>query len=557
MKSLKIALYGLAICLLSSISLSAQQEQNNGGGRFVGSLETNANFFIRDTLIGAANTPQYDRQLFGADAWLNMNYSNWGFDFMVRFDMFNNSNLLNPTGSYSAEGIGRWYIHKEIHNLGIHAGYIYDQIGSGIIFRAYEMRPLLIDNALYGIKLDYKFGNNWKVRAFSGKQKQQFETYESVIRGGAIEGYIDLGELKLSPGLGTVGRTLDDATMNNLVADINTYREEDKFVPTWNTYATSLYNTLSYKNLSWYMEAAYKTEDNLFDPLISRTTVSGDQVIGSFIQGDGSVLYSSLGYAQKGLGASFEVKRTENFSFRTRPQEELLRGLMNFLPPMTRVNTFRLPARYAAATQEIGELALQADLQIAPSRNFSVNINASYIDDLDQNPLYRELYTQFLFKKSRKWRLATGVQLQRYNQAVYLFKNNAPDIESITPFIEYTYKVTRKKSVRFELQYMDADQDFGSWVFGLAEFNIAPKWSFVASNMYNIVPNKENKDIAEDEDGNQIKVHYPRFDVFYTFNSNRISFSYIKQVEGIVCAGGVCRFEPAFSGFRLNVNSIF
>jgi len=78
--------------------------------RFSGNLQSDASFFMRDSAIGAFNTPQYDRQLYGANSWLQLNYSNWGFDLGLRFDLFNNSNLLNPTGSYTAQGIGRWFI---------------------------------------------------------------------------------------------------------------------------------------------------------------------------------------------------------------------------------------------------------------------------------------------------------------------------------------------------------------------------------------------------------------------------------------------------------------
>ena len=90
---------------------------------------------------------------------------------------FNNSNLLNPTGSYTDQGIGRWFIKKRINKLGISVGYLYDQVGSGIIFRAFEQRPLLIDNALYGARLTYDIAPDWEIKAFTGLQKQQFDEY--------------------------------------------------------------------------------------------------------------------------------------------------------------------------------------------------------------------------------------------------------------------------------------------------------------------------------------------------------------------------------------------
>ncbi|RMF00695.1 MAG: hypothetical protein D6772_05980, partial [Bacteroidetes bacterium] len=257
----------LLVLLILPASTSFLEAQD--GGRLSGSLETNANFFIRDSLIGAANTPQYDRQLFGGEGWLNLNYSNWGFDFALRYDFFNNSNLLNPTGSYTGQGIGMWYVRKKIKKFGIHAGYIYDQVGSGIIFRAFEQRPLLIDNALYGLKLDYELSENWQVKAFTGRQKQQFDTYDSVIRGLAIDGFVQgdsTSKWTLAPGFGVVARTLDDATMNNLVATLNTYPPADAFVPNYNAYAFSVYNTLTAGIFNWYVEGAYKTEDAMNNP---------------------------------------------------------------------------------------------------------------------------------------------------------------------------------------------------------------------------------------------------------------------------------------------------
>ena len=48
-------------------------EPQNQGGRISGSLETNVNFFMKDEKIGASGTPQYERQQFGTDSWLNLN----------------------------------------------------------------------------------------------------------------------------------------------------------------------------------------------------------------------------------------------------------------------------------------------------------------------------------------------------------------------------------------------------------------------------------------------------------------------------------------------------
>ena len=96
--------------------------------------------------------------------------------------------------------------------------------------------------------------------------------------------------------------------------------------------------------------------------------------------------------------------------------------------------------------------------------------------------------------------------------------------------------------------------DYGDWAFILAEFSMAPHWTFTLSDMYNAAPGKNS---PIDENGEKLAINYPRVDVFYTYKNNRFSASYIKQVEGVVCSGGICRLEPAFSGVRLTVNSNF
>lgn len=555
MKRLVFTFFSLMFLLLCQFSYGQDQM------RVSGSLQAQGNFFIRDTSIGAANTPQYDHQLYGADTWLQINAAYKGFDMGVRFDMFNNSNLLDPQGSYTAQGIGRWYVSKKVNKLGISGGYLYDQIGSGIIFRAFEQRPLLIDNALFGVRLTYDINEDWIVKVFSGKQKRQFENYGTIIKGLSIDGFI--GSKKegknwtLSPGFGVVAKTLDDDMMRTIVGTINSYSVKDSIAPKYNTYALSLYNTLSAGKFNWYVEGALKTAEQFFDPRAIRTINDSTTSLGKLVFERGTVFYTSLSYADKGLGITLEAKRTENFSFRTNPFVTLNQGAINFLPPMTRFNTYRLTTRYQAATQELGENALQADIQYAFNRKFQIGLNGSYITDLNDELLYNEIYTSFTYKKKRKWQLTGGIQYQEYNQAIYEEKPGKDNVVTIVPYADFLYKISRKKAIRFEAQYMNAEEDYGSWLFGLVEFTVAPHWTFTVSDMYNIDPNPKKEEIPFDSNGEKRKIHYPRVDVFYTYHSNRFSLSYVKQVEGIVCTGGICRLEPAFSGVKLSVNSTF
>ncbi|MBU6341426.1 MAG: hypothetical protein KGS48_08035, partial [Bacteroidetes bacterium] len=541
---MKLRILPLVFCLI----LGGMHAQN----RITGNLQSNGNFFISDPKIGATGTPQYDYQKFGAESWVNLNYSNWGFDLGLRFDVFNNSNLLNPQGSFSGQGIGRWFIKKKIDKFEATAGFIYDQIGSGIIFRAYEERTLLIDNALIGVKAGYNFNENWRLRAFTGHTKRQFGAYDSNVRGLALDGFIKPDSTKaftLAPGIGVVARTFDDETVNKIVNTIAGYTPQDSIGAQYNTYAATLYNTMTAGDFTWYLETAFKTKDVMTD-ILAPNARGG---LGKLINSTGYTVYSSLSYAKHGLGITLELKRTKDFAFRNTPflQTPPIQGPINYLPPMARQNTYRLTARFTPQTQEIGEQALQLDMKYKLNKKLSVGINFSDISTLNGRELYREIAPEFTYKQQRKWQIIGGVQLLHYYIQVYQGKNDSPDesdpiqflgggkegyVDGLTPYTEFLYKFTPKQSVRIEAQYLLTDDEYGSWFNALAEFGWAPHWLIYVSDMYKVPhQNPEKYEAAKTKyDG----LHYPAVGLVYTQKANRFSLSYVKQVEGINCAGG-------------------
>lgn len=527
---MKKHLYALLLCLFVVQSFAQT-------GRLSGDLMLNANFFQRDTSINAANTPLYDNFLSSAEGWFTLGYNYKDFNALIRFDLYNHSNLINPQKAFTGQGLGFWQLRQQVKDLGITVGSFYEQFGSGIVYRSYEDRFLGIDYATVGIKLDYKITEKWKATAFSGRQKLWFDFYRPILKGARIEGSINVNDnLSFSPGVATLNRTLDASSMNFIVSNINTYPDSLKFCPKYNVYVGSFYNTTNYKNLSWYVEAAYKTAEATFN------------AENKLVNKPGSIFYTSLTYSRSGLGITVQAKRTESFDLRTSPNERLLQGVLNYLPPLTRQNSFRLPARFNAAALALGEMAYQADLFYTPVDGFTITLNYSNVHDLNKQRLYEEYYSELEINKWKKMNIVLGYQKVFYNMEVYRVKPGEPSAIAHTPFIEYTYKITRKKSIRTELQYQDTKQDFGSWVWALFEYNIAPRFSVAVSDMYNIKPNPKNSPGEN---------HY--YNVFFAFNknANRFTLAYVRQVEGVNCMGGVCRFEPAFSGVRFTVASSF
>jgi hypothetical protein len=524
----------IALSLLLSISAFCSYAQGN----LSGDLMMNVNFFDRDTSINAANNPLYDNVLSGGEAWLSLRYNYKGFTAFVRADAFHNSNLYNPTSALSGFGIGAWSLSKEFNDLTITGGYIYDQIGSGILFRAYEDRGLLIDNALVGLHLKYRLGEHLTVKGFTGQQKDVAtvtQRYSPILKGFSAESDFSIGKTHILPGVGVLNRTLDPGSMASIVGTINSQPLVDRFVPKYNMYSFTLYNTLTLGDFSWYAEGVYKTNESIL-----KDNKLQDE--------DGTVFFTTLGYAQKGVAVNLTGKRTENFVMRTSPNEVLLRGMLNWQPIVARLRPQRLMARYTPASQDISEIAAGGDVLVAPNDDISLTFTYTHINTLNDVKLYREGYFEGEYRGLDRWIFTGGVQVMEYNQEIYQVKPGVPLVKAVTPFAEIIYKLSKNKSLRTQLEYMNTRQDFGSWIFALLEFNIAPRWSFAVSDMYNITPNPAMATEPK---------HYYNFFVAHTKGPHRFTAAYVKQVEGINCTGGVCRYEPAFSGVRLGITSTF
>jgi len=540
----------------------AQEEKKEDKGEFSGNFQTTNQFYVRDSAIGATTT-QYEKELSSTDAWLLLNYKKSGYTFTVRFDLFNNSPLLNPQEAYTKSGIGFWSVNKKIDKLSLTAGYFYDQFASGMVFRSYEDRNLGLDFAVQGVHLKYTPTENTTVKAFTGLQKFRFDLRPMVIKGVNAEHLIPITEnLSTEVGASLVNRTIDQNTMNIMASTINNYELEDRFYPKYNAFVYNLYNTLRFKDVTWYAEYAAKTPEAIINPNNNLMELH-----------EGKVFLTNLSYSTKGFGITAQYRFIDKFSFRTSPLENQNLGMIAYLPSITRQNVYRLLARYNAFTQEFGENGLQLDLTWRPKflkkHQTQLNFNSSIATpqgyfkgstvspinfEADSNRYFREYYFEIQHTFTNKFKVLLGYQLINYNQKLFEAKPGVPYVVANTIFGEATYKLTGKKSIRFEAQYLKTEEDLGSFANGLIEFNMAPHWSFSAGDMVNVSPGARNKPAA----GNAFElIHYWNVFGAYTQKNTRLTGGYIKQVEGVNCAGGVCRVEPAFSGVRLTMTTNF
>ncbi len=529
-----------------------------------GNFQTNTQFFDRDDAIGA-NTLVYRKQKSSNESWLftKLNYGDWNFS--LRYDLFNNSPLLNPQGAYSNQGLAFYQISKDIDNLNITVGHFYDQFGSGSLFRSYEDRNIGIDYAIRGARLKYNFNDKIYLKAFTGQQRgdieNRFGVFEDRIQGLNLEGDFNLlknKKLKFLPGASVVNKTHSEKTMNRVAAEINSYKNiDDRFAnPKYNTFGFNAYATLNYGNFTLNGEYCHKTLDLIRDLSLLFRNRGGDVYYGTLSYGVSGINNKWL----KSFGANIQYKKIDKFEFRINPYASNLDGFISYLPSITRANTYRLLARYTAVVQTIGDEAIQGDVTFGISENTNLNFNYSNVRSLAFNgdaagkpiQLFEELYAQIEHTFNKKWKGKFGLQKIFYNQERYEFKPGAINVTTFTPFTELTFKYQRKKSFRFEFQYLETKQDLGSFLNAVLEWNIAPKYSFSITDMINTKPYRSPGSSIP----NRV-IHYPTVFASYTLKASVFTLAYIKQVQGVNCTGGICRVEPAFSGIRFTMNSNF
>jgi hypothetical protein len=553
-------------CLLALIPATGilAQENSSEKGVLSGNLIMNHQMYDRDDEIGA-NTLVYKTTKSSTDAWLYLNYAIKGYNFSMRYDLFNNTPTLNPQDAYTANGIGYWQVSKDIDKLNITAGYFYDQFGSGIIYRSYEVRPLGLDFATQGLKLEYKLSPNTKLKGFTGMPKgdigNRFGVNPQVVKGINAEhrqSTAQWGDFDF--GASFVNRTLDRQTMNLIVEEINSYDVEKQFYPKYNVYSWNGYVNWAFRDLSVGVEYNRKTAEAIRN------------MAGLLDSANGSVLLCNMAYATAGfgkngggsLGVNLQYRHVDRYSLRYSPflnVQQPLYGFITYLPSLTRQNAYRLLARYQAPTQDLGENGLQGDIVFTPKFGTTFSVNLAHVQSLAGNgtngspeKLYEEVYVEWQQLWGAKKKLQTKLGLQRvyYNQAVYEQEPEYEAVQTFTPFGEFTLKMKKKRSLRLEWQYLQTDRDQGSFFNTMLEYNITPYWNVSAGDMINTAPHRyANMIIA-----NRV-IHYPTLFTSYTVKNSVFTFAYLKQQAGVNCAGGICRVEPAFSGFRLTASTNF
>ncbi|MEI6062134.1 MAG: DUF6029 family protein [Bacteroidota bacterium] len=554
------------VCFVPSLLLG---QSNSIGSHVSGNFQVDAQYYRVDSAIGALPVPEKMMM----NSWANITYTSGNFNAGLRYETY-----LNPVNGYDPRykgtGVPYWFVDYKTGQFQVTAGHIYEQFGSGLVFRTYEEHNLGYDNSLNGIRIKFSPMKGVEIKGIYGTQRFYWDKGPGIVRGADAD--FNLNEMIESFGGSKLRVQFGGSFISKYEADeqiynkYNTYngktKESELLILPLNVGASAGRVNLAYGNFGLSGEYAQKIND------------PNDH--NDYIYKKGEALLLTLSYNQKGFGAFVQAKRLDNMTFKSKRTGADKALDINYLPAITKQQTYTLAALYPYGTIPNDEMGMEAQLNYKIKKdtwlgghygtdlalNFSaVNSivkNALAADTIFANPNGTLGYTTEFFKIGntnyyRDMTLEIGHKFSKSFKLLFTYMYEGFNIKEIQnhdePYIhahilvsDMTYKITPTKAIRLEAQALMTKQDQGNWVYGLLEYSIAPKWFVSMADLYN----SGNADSDK-------RYHYPMVALAYNNDANRIQVSYGRQREGVVCVGGVCRNVPAANGLTISITSSF
>ncbi len=520
--------YLAVACSLScAISASAQEEKKSDWGSVHGGVESNAAFYKKDE-----NNPNANKH--GNNTYLNLKYVYRNLSAGLQYEIFQPP-MLGYSEELKGHALAQYYANYSDSKVNVTLGSFYEQFGSGLIFRAFEERPLGINNSLRGISVRYTPTDWLSIKAMGG-QPRRYLTYANSFIYGAD------GDLIISR-LWNKSGSYDISLGGAWVMKDNT-KEYDRSVDPDRTTLMSGRAGLSVGDFSLSAEYTTKGKSQSFSPYVQQ-----------FLSEAGDAFLVNLDYTLPDFGVSAALRRVEHMDFRIDGELKQVYIPMNYIPALTKQHKYALPSLYPHQTNISGEIGGQIDIYGNIKADWlgksplKVAFNASHYSSLGVNPmesmpffgregqrLFTEVSLEVGKRISRALQFNVGVYYQEADHSGVLCK-------SIAEVVDVLWKINRKMSLRTELQHMKTEQEEKGWVYGLVELGFAPHLSLYASDMYSYAADT--------------KEHYYMMGTAVTYGSLRVTASYGRTRAGLQCVGGICRFVPEYTGFTAGLSYVF
>lgn len=533
---MKILTYLILLLVIGVLSPMTSFSQGEGRGHVFGSLETSFGFYFNDSKLSSGER----MEAFGTNTFINLGYEVGRFRFGVEYDLFEPP-LMGCSPLLEGSKLMQGFASYATPCLEIRLGTFFDQLGSGILFRAYEDRSLAINTSLMGGNVRWSPADWVVLKGFAGVPKKFLKYAKTTVCGADVE--LSLHECLFRE---------SDATL--LLGGSWVFRKDCNE----SKYQIAPQSVRGYSGRLQFAKGAFSLGGEY---VVKSKQQMAHALYGILSQkGDALLLNGGVDYAGFGLSVEYRTLRYMEFNM-----DDLLIGeclTLNYLPSLTKQHKYALMALFPHKTEGVGETGGQFDLfgeipcgAVEPI-DFSVN-GAVYhgLKAKDEKGNY------YFFKPGAELQFAElGLELQRkWNKklkTIMAFAWQRKEefsrlglgkmlMDMKIGVADVLYKFTKKTSLRVELSHAWSDsKDDQAWAYALAEVGFAPAWMFYLSDMYNYKTA-----------GKQI--HYYSIGGSYSWKMLRAAFAYGRNRAGMQCSGGVCRYVPEYSGLTLNLSAIF
>ena len=244
-----------------------------------------------------------------------------------------------------------------------------------------------------------------------------------------------------------------------------------------------------------------------------------------------------LGYARGRLSLALNLRRLQRMTDSMG---------MNYLPSLSREQHYLLAGLNPYITFAEGELGGNADVYYR-LKSWHFHVNGSYILALqlalENHEVCRLAYRDLNIEVEKRWnrRLKTVAYVSIQENSPTHGERKATNAQNVF-VLDGVYKFQGKLSLRAQAQYLYSEELTRDWMAALVELSSTTGWSVHVQDMYNHGSTRE---------------HYYDVGVSWTRGGFKADVSYGHQRAGMICSGGVCRWQPEYTGGLLRLSYTF
>lgn len=513
---LSFLFYPLMICLLTT-NISFSQNEDDPEEEKIISLPTG---------LGISNQLKYsfdfnkEREIL--ENWLTLDYRNGIFSTGIRFEMFqpNDPDPSISRGKTRYADISFKYIKAEIGDVDagaeITGGNFYTLFGRGMILKSYEDRNIRIDNNLIGVKLMGRY-HGFIITALTGMPENSDATRTDILHAIDIE-YVGFRMLRAGGTFASNQPSADGVARTRLA---------------------SLRIQPSIWNFDFYGEYGIKQNDD-----IKENIFKGDgNLAGEAFYGNASFYYSKL-------SLTGEYKYYDNFGF-----ESYDRTVSYNTPPAVRKEyTYALLNRHPSPLNQQDEEGYAAELNYTFSDETYLSANYGETKTVGPGSYYQKVLrdTQEVRLQLKEAFVQAGHTWNEMFSTIAAFgyiEEGSTNTKSLTPILENKFYFGEVNTLKLILEHQQ-----------VTEFNTTEKYyDDVITLEYLRSPKLSVSLVAElqtkePEKGRKVRKFWSFIQFGYKIGEHTdMSLLIGTRQAGNICIGGVCRYEPEFSGVELKM----